>query len=367
MAGFLQVTRLLRGLSNGQVAKAGPFYVTVDITRECNLSCPGCRYHSPYARMQPLGDPSVRNMPMPLFQRLCDELHSMGTTSMTISGEGEPFLHPHLLEMVALAKDRGITLSVFTNGTRITREAVHALIDSRLDVLKISLWASSKEAYEENHLGSPTDAFDRVKASLRLIADLKVRRKSRFPLVKLHQPIDRRNWKSIARMLGIAKETGCNVLSFSPFKTQDHMFASLLPSRPEMEQVRTALLELKREIRGLPMGHTIDTTLLRYEIGGEVWKKLPCYIGWLHARIKPDGNVLACNNYLIPMGNLNKEKMADIWNGPGFRQFRKQGMTLEGLTAIASCFDCYFCCHVSDNFRVHRRYRWIAPFLGSRP
>ena len=79
MANFVEIIGLLRGLTDGQVAKVGPFYVTVDITRQCNLHCPGCRYHSPDVHVRPIGDESVRQMPLPLFQQLCDDLKSMGT------------------------------------------------------------------------------------------------------------------------------------------------------------------------------------------------------------------------------------------------------------------------------------------------
>ena len=207
MANFFEIIELLRGLTNGQVAKVGPFYVTVDITRQCNLRCPGCRYHSPDAHSPPIGDESVRHMPLSLFLNLCEELHSMGTASMTISGEGEPFMHPHILDMISLAKAKGLTLSVFTNGTLINEDTVNALINSQLDLLKVSLWATSRQEYEKNYPQTPPENFNRVKASLRLIADLKAQRKSRLPLVKLHQPIDRRNYGSVEALLDIAKET----------------------------------------------------------------------------------------------------------------------------------------------------------------
>ena len=167
--------------------------------------------------------------------------------------------------------------------------------------------------------------------------------------------------------MDIAKEASCDILSFSPFATQDHMFASFLPSQEEERQVVRRLAYIKRKMKRLPMEHTIDTALFRYKIGGAVWEKLPCYIGWLHARIKPDGSVLPCNSHRSPLGNLNASGLEHIWNAEGFRLFRKQSMSRDGLAKIASRFDCYFCCHVSDNARVHKRYRWIAPFLKKIP
>ena len=364
MADFFEKIGLFRGLTDGEVARKGPFYVTADITRLCNLHCPGCRYHStdlPDASSRGL---SPRHMPLPLFEKLCDDLHSMGTASMTISGEGEPCLHPRLLELISQAKAAGLKLSVFTNGTLLDEKTITGMIDSQLDLLKVSLWATSKKEYANNYPGTPPEYFDRVLRSLRLVSDLKARRGSRLPQVKLHQPVDRRNWESMGSLLDIAKRTGCDIVSFSPFKTQNHMFAPLLPSRHEMQQIQQRLSALRKKSEHLSLDHTIDTTLLRYKIGGAVWRKLPCYIGWLHARIKPDGSVLPCNSYGIPLGNLYREELKAIWNGPGYRRFRRQSMSREGIAAIAGRFDCFFCCHVNDNLRVHRVYRWIAPFLN---
>jgi len=41
-----QNLRLLQGLIAGDTAFTGPFFVTLDLTRRCNLKCIGCRYHS---------------------------------------------------------------------------------------------------------------------------------------------------------------------------------------------------------------------------------------------------------------------------------------------------------------------------------
>jgi hypothetical protein len=38
-------------------------------------------------------------------------------------------------------------------------------------------------------------------------------------------------------------------------------------------------------------------------------------------------------------------------------------MKREGLARLAAKCDCFFCCHVTDNLRVHRMYRWLAPFV----
>jgi len=366
MATWRQKLALLRGLSDGGTACAGPFYVTVDITRRCNLRCAGCGFHSQAIDRPAARQETVADMPWMLFSDLCDGLRDMGTDSMTISGGGEPFLHPRLLDMVARAKATGLTVSLFTNGTLLDAASTHSLIDSGLDLLKVSLWTGSRAEYANYYPGTDPGQLDVVIAGLKLVQRLKEERRSKLPRIKLHQPIDRGNFRDVERAFDIARATGCEVLSFSPFKTQRHMLSSRLLSSGEEHEVRARLVRLKREWVALSREHAIDTTLLRYRIGGRVWERLPCYIGWLHARIKPDGSVSPCTSYEQSLGNLHEHSLREIWNGPGFRMFRRATMTRKGLAEVAAKHDCFFCCHVPDNLRVHRAYRWLAPVVGQR-
>ena len=104
MATFLEKMRLLKVLIKGDASYTGPFYVAVEITRRCNLNCLCCRCHSPDLIRPSIGDQSVKDMSFNVFDNLCHELEKMGTTHLILTGEGEPFLHPHLFDFIAVAK-----------------------------------------------------------------------------------------------------------------------------------------------------------------------------------------------------------------------------------------------------------------------
>ena len=59
--------KLLKGLFTGEVAQTGPFYVTVDLTRRCNLKCTGCRYHSHKVNDPSPGDQTMLDLSLNLF------------------------------------------------------------------------------------------------------------------------------------------------------------------------------------------------------------------------------------------------------------------------------------------------------------
>lgn len=359
--------RLLKGLcGGGEKAFNGPFYATVDITRRCNLKCIGCRYHSPEGAVHSGRDFDVEDISFDLYERFCKELSKMGTREIILIGEGEPFLHPRIFDMINLAKKEGMHVILLTNGTLLDDAKCREVIKTGLDILKVSLWGSSPEEYEKNYPGTPPEYFERTVAGLKILSAMKRELGSALPTVYLHNPINRHNFQGLNRMVDLAHETKCDFLSLSPLKPNkgDEESPSALSAEDE-EVLKKSLAEVKGRLDSLSIGNNIDNTLARYEIGEKVWQKLPCYIGWFHCRLRVDGTLFACATCDICLGNLNEESFQDIWNGPAYKAFRRATITREGLSALSKDLcECGFCCHVGDNERVHSLFKWFAPLFN---
>ena len=133
---------LLRGLLTSEKAYAGPFYIHVDVTHRCNLKCLCCRWHSPL--ITSLRDKTIsQDISVEMLRELLEDLAEMGTEEIYFVGTGEPFLHPRLFELIAAVKEKGFKLTLYTNGLTLDEATIRKLIDLRLDVLRVSLWASS--------------------------------------------------------------------------------------------------------------------------------------------------------------------------------------------------------------------------------
>lgn len=356
-----QKIKLLKGLLAGEKAFTGPSIATIDLTRRCNLRCPGCRFHSSIINFPTPGDQNKFDMPEETFKRICSELKEMGTEHLVLTGEGEPFLHPRLATYVFTAKESGFKVTLFTNGTLMEDAELQKLVDAGLDTLRVSLWASSEEEYKINYPGSKPGMFTKIADSITTLARIKKEKETAFPLVSLHRPINHHNFKGVEAMVHLAYETGSNRVSFSPFKTRRKVLASLALSMDEEKHIKSALRQIQEKLRTLSLSSNIDQTLIRYNIGESVWEKLPCYIGWVHMRIKVDGTVFACNTCSTPVGSLIKNTLEEIWNGWAMRDFRRQTITREGLRRMSEDCDCGFCCHTIENLRVHRIFKWCLP------
>ena len=219
MATFHQKIKLLKGLVTGDIAHTGPFWVTVDVTRRCNLLCPSCQYHSPILDKPSPGDHAQKDIPVNLLEKLCNELKIMGTNQIVLTGEGEPFLHPHLFDLISIAKKAGFNITLLTNGTFLDETTPYSLINSGLDILRVSLWVTSREEYEQNRPQSNPGNFKRITDGLKFMSQFKMKQKTKSTSLILHYPINRFNFKRIEALTDLAITTGCDGVSFSAFVT----------------------------------------------------------------------------------------------------------------------------------------------------
>ncbi len=362
MATFSEKVKLLRGLLTAETAYAGPFFVLVDVTRRCNLQCLGCRFHSPEMSASETDSSALQDISFNLFKKLCHELKVMGTHALILIGDGEPLLHHRILDMISTAKVSGFHTTLVTNGTLLDRDMIQSLFDSQVDAIQVSLWASSTKEYEMNYPGVPLDFFKKVLESLTLMNSLKQKYRLRRPCVILHQPLNLHNFQKVEAFVELAIATKCDGVSFSPFYTWRGALTSLaLPPNEEQSLLRS-LGNMEKRLRSIRLSHNIGQTRTRYQIGKSVWQNSPCYIGWIHTRIKTDGTVLPCNRCDIPMGNIGATGFHEIWNGFSYRNFRSRTSTREGLASLHHRCDCEYCCFIKDNLRIHRFFRLASAF-----
>jgi MoaA/NifB/PqqE/SkfB family radical SAM enzyme len=290
----------------------------------------------------------------------------MGTRSLILCGEGEPLLHPRLLDLIRLSKQAGFRTVLITNGTLLSDQMVEGLIASRLDSVRVSLWATTSEAHEKASSGANSNCVRATTSGLARLQSAKLSRASAVPRTSLHVVLTRTNWRELDSFAEIANETGVNALSFAPLHTVFGRLARLAVPKDEEEALVESLRRLGGRLRSSGLDHNIDETIRRYQIGDAVRRKIPCYVAWTHPRIWVDGAVKPCGPCDWPMGNLRERSFREIWNGPAFRSFRKKILDPTETAIIDQRCDCSFCCHVTDCERIHRFYRWLAPITRLR-
>src|ERR1700723_3721686 len=120
-------------------ADSEPVCLYLEVTNRCNLLCTTCP--RTYEELEPEAD-----MSWELFGSIVDQVPNLARA--VLHGVGEPMLVANLPKMVKYLKDRGVYVLFNTNGTVLSERNGRALIDARLDELRVSLDASNRESFK---------------------------------------------------------------------------------------------------------------------------------------------------------------------------------------------------------------------------
>jgi uncharacterized radical SAM superfamily Fe-S cluster-containing enzyme len=101
----------------------------IEVNSTCNLDCPVCFAESGH---QPDGFSLTHTQVEAALDAL---VAAEGQPEMVMFSGGEPSIHPHIVEFLAMAKDKGVQNVVLnTNGIRLAHDATFAQNLARLDV-----------------------------------------------------------------------------------------------------------------------------------------------------------------------------------------------------------------------------------------
>lgn len=98
----------------------------IHLLDQCNLHCKHC-----YLDASPYGS---HILPLDLVRRTIDEAHNLGIKSVQFSG-GEPFLYPHIHEVLYATKGKTFNVVLSTNGTLIDDKAADLLAEINASVV----------------------------------------------------------------------------------------------------------------------------------------------------------------------------------------------------------------------------------------
>ena len=356
MTGVRQRLAFLAGLLTGSKALTGPWFVAIDVTNRCNLQCLGCLAHSPLLRKDD-GTTHPRDFPLELYRKICGQLRGEPHCEIILIGEGEPLLHPDLVEMVREAGRNGLRTRLVTNGTLLDAEMIDRLIAAGIGRIDVSLWAVTPEDAAQVYPGTGAATFARQLAGLDLLARARQRAGGTRPQLFLHQPLSRHNADNLPGLIDIARRCGCDRVSFAPLYTHGERLADHAPTEAQLGE----LGRLGGTLRGDPLGSGLNDILLRYRIGEKVLDRQPCYVGWHYMRIDVTGRISPCKMCSIVVGDLNAASLEEVWNGPEMRRFRRQSRSAARKDFLGGSCDCRFCCHAVSNQRIHRIMRWFGP------
>jgi len=120
-----------------------PLGGTLEVTDRCNLSCVHCYINQPAASRAA----QTRELSAAQIAGLLDQMAEAGTLFLLLTG-GEPLLRLDFAEIYQMARQRGMVVSLFTNGSLLTPRIADVLADSRPFGIEITLYGATPQTYE---------------------------------------------------------------------------------------------------------------------------------------------------------------------------------------------------------------------------
>jgi radical SAM protein with 4Fe4S-binding SPASM domain len=288
-----------------------PISIQIEPTNHCNYRCFFC----------PTGDKSLLKkvsrpkgyMTIKLYKKIIDDIYEMSKVSeskiksILLYKDGEPLLHKDLPSMVTYAKNKSASqyIAITTNGSLLTKDMSHNLIDSGLDVLRISMQSLTSESLKKT---TQTDfTIEETKSNIKNFFELKNKKKRKIKVIV-----------SYVESTSIQQDVRKKFLE-NYGKISDQVYINPLHewSRSDGDW---NLRDFNKDEK-TPIVCPDPFSKLSINFNGTVSL---CCVDWSHGTL---------------VGDLNNESFYDIWNGNKLKNFRM--LHLKGKRSeIGPCKNC---------------------------
>jgi radical SAM protein with 4Fe4S-binding SPASM domain len=300
-----------------------PFLVVWDFTHKCNLNCKHCYSNSGATQEEELTTKEALGV--------VDQISDAGVTALAFSG-GEPLTRKDFFEVANHAIEKGLYVSVATNGTLLTKEMVQKIKQAKINYVEISIDGATAKTHDA--FRGVIGAFDKAVAGLKncVEADL---------CACIATTATKNNLQEMPAIIDLAEDIGAERFTYFNFiptgRGKEHFDQDL--SAEEREKLmhyllnrmskgcKTTILTTAPQLARValqcqgPNGTGEVTMSMAHMQTAKVSKKaVPlaefiggCGAGRLYCSLSPQGDVHPCVFFPVNVGNLKTEKFSDIW------------------------------------------------------
>lgn len=294
-----------------------PFTVSFEPTTACNLRCPEC----------PSGlrafTRETGNLKTDFFRKAMDEI-SDTLMYLIFYFQGEPYINPKFLEMVAYANQKGIYTITSTNAHFLDDDNARKTVESGLNRLIISIDGTTQETYESYRREGE---LSKVIAGAKNMVKWKRKLNSKTPHIIFQFLVVKPNEHQIPEVYELAKEIGVDEVKLKTAQIYDYKNGNALI---------TSIDKYSRYARQADGTYVIKNELLNH-----CWKLWhSCVITW-------NGLVVPCcfdKDAEYRLGDLRETNFKTLWKGNKYNAFRS--LLLKGRDKIEICQNCTEGCKV---------------------
>jgi MoaA/NifB/PqqE/SkfB family radical SAM enzyme len=330
------------------------------LTPACNLRCVMCGQYGEKGIMKDCAAEETKKiLPLETWKKFIDEIAPQ--RPVTYIWGGEPFLYPDLIPLARYMVEKGLFVSVNTNGTLIERYA-EDIVRDKWSTIFISL-----DAFRDvNDAMRGKGSYDRVIAGFRAINREKQKQKSNYPVLGIVTVVTNKNYMDLGNLAEASREydIGVHIFNLGTY-TNDRIVAEQRRFMREkldtdidcLEGYNTGynldidaqkLYDILQDIHHKDYGHPMITVPVlnpekthTYYADLETPVRNHCIVPWCQANVNYNGNVHFCADYPdYILGNITRQSFREIYNGDRANKFRKTIHACEG-GIFPGCLRCY--------------------------
>jgi len=348
------LTERIKNINRDYLPKSylfSPKWIVLGVNNVCNLHCKMCdvgtqNMDSNFA--QNLVGTHPMNMPLDLIKRIIDDTVKYYPKSKLAYGFTEPLVYPDLISSLQYAQEKGLKTAITTNALTLKQKA-SKILEAGLSEIFISL-DGTQDVHNEirGHQKSYQKAIEGIEI---------LKQSENCPKISIICAITEWNYNVLQDLIEDLKKYDIDDFAFmhtqfiSKENVEQHQLSpwgDLYPSSDsnmdiidfsnlniqelhnEIERIRNTDYPFKvyfaPDIKNI---NVLNTYYNHPEI--PVGKK--CDAVFSSMMIKSDGSVIPAHGrcYNIPIGNIYKENLKEIWNSTGLTELRSNLNKAGGL------------------------------------
>ena len=330
------------------------------LTGSCNLRCVMCGQYGDKGVMNDCAaEESKKTLPLETWKKFADEIAPQNPVVYVWGGE--PFLYPDIFPLCKYMVEKGLFVSVNTNGTLMERHA-ETIVRDRWSTIFVSLDAFRDINDQLRGKGS----YDKVIAGFKAINREKKKQNAKYPLLGVVTVVTNKNYMDLANLAEASREYDIDLHIYnlgtytndSIVATQKQFMKEKLDTEIDcLEAYNTGynlgidgrkLYSILHDIQNNNYGHPIVTVpFLNPEKTHTYYAELEtpvrnhCIVPWCQANVNYNGDVHFCADYPdYILGNIKEQSFKEIVNGDRANRFRKAIHESEG-GMFPGCLRCY--------------------------
>lgn len=279
-----------------------PIYVEVGLAASCMHRCIYCAFDYLKYRGPLIGETFLKIV--------LEQAAEMGLKSVMFAGEGEPLMHPGIVEIISYSKMHNLDVALTTNGVLFNEKvALNAL--PFLSWVRFSLDAPSVDTYRRIHRCHPSH-FERVIHNITRAVELK--RKLRCECtIGVQALLLPQNRDQMVALADLARDLGADYLTVKPFSKHPSSLCDCNIDYSHELQLEEQLRQCSTDnFSVIFRAHTM--LKLSEERHYKECLGLP-FVTYIDA----SGDIYACSAFLgnkdFVYGNIYNENFPAIWEG----------------------------------------------------